>query len=236
MDPVVRLRAAVALVGRFPVLAGADLTVERGEIVLLRGANGAGKTSVLRACAGLLPVVDGDAEVLGHDLTVAADRRALRRRVGLLGHATALYDDLTVEENVRFWGRAAGARAADLAAAMARFGLDGRLASVPVARLSAGQRRRTSLAGLVARRPELWLLDEPHAGLDQAGRDEVDGLLTAAVAAGATVVLASHELDRASSVATRAVEIAGGTARDGVAGLRAAPESSERPPLARSEP
>ena len=210
MDPVVRLRAAVALVGRFPVLAGADLTVERGEILLLRGANGAGKTSLLRACCGLLPVVSGEASVLGHDLTVAADRRTLRRRVGLLGHATGLYDDLTVLENVRFWGRAAGARPEDVDAAMVRLGLDGRLAGVVVARLSAGQRRRTSLACLIARRPELWLLDEPHAGLDQAGRDEVDGLLRAAVAAGATVVLASHELDRAASVATRVVEVAGG--------------------------
>jgi energy-coupling factor transporter ATP-binding protein EcfA2 len=97
---------------------------------------------------------------------------------------------------------------------MVRLGLDGRLAGVAAARLSAGQRRRVSLACLVARRPELWLLDEPHAGLDQAGRDTVDGLLGAAVAAGATVLLASHELDRAVSVATRVVEVAGGAARD----------------------
>jgi ABC-type transport system involved in cytochrome c biogenesis ATPase subunit len=114
---------------------------------------------------------------------------------------------------VRFWARAAGAEPADIDAAMARLGLDGRLATVPAARLSAGQRRRTSLACLVARRPELWLLDEPHAGLDQAGRDVVDGLLTAAVAAGATVLLVSHELDRAVSVATRTVHVAGGTTR-----------------------
>ena len=209
-SPVIDLREAVALAGRFPVLAGADLAVAAGEIVLLRGPNGAGKTSLLRACAGLLPVVAGTARVLGHDLTVVADRRSLRRRVGLLGHANALYDDLTVVDNVRFWARAAGADRADAEAAMARLGLDGRLAGVVVARLSAGQRRRTALACLVARRPELWLLDEPHAGLDQSGRDVVDGLLAAAVAAGATVVLASHELDRAVSVATRVVEIAGG--------------------------
>jgi heme ABC exporter ATP-binding subunit CcmA len=213
MEPVVSLSAAVALAGRFPVLAGADLVVERSEIVLLRGSNGAGKTSLLRACAGLLPVVSGSATVLGHDLTEPVQRRALRRRVGLLGHGTALYDDLTVADNVRFWGRAAGADQADIDAAMARLELDGRLAGVVVARLSAGQRRRTSLACLVARRPELWLLDEPHAGLDQAGRDVVDGLLGAAVAAGATVLLASHELDRAVSVATRIVEVAGGATR-----------------------
>jgi heme ABC exporter ATP-binding subunit CcmA len=213
MDPVVHLRGAIALVGRFPVLAGADLTVDRGEILLLRGANGAGKTSLLRACAGLLAVVEGEATVLGHDLTDDRNRRELRRRVGLLGHANALYDDLTVAENVRFWGRAAGADTVDIDAAMAGLGLDGRLADVQVARLSAGQRRRASLACLVARRPELWLLDEPHAGLDQAGRDVVDGLLAATVAAGATVMIASHELDRATAVATRTVEIAGGTVR-----------------------
>jgi heme ABC exporter ATP-binding subunit CcmA len=210
MEPVVRLRAAVALAGRFPVLAGADLTVDEGEIVLLRGPNGAGKTSLLRACAGLLVVASGSATVLGHDLTDAAQRRAVRRRVGLLGHGNALYDDLTVADNVRFWARAAGASRAEADAAMARLGLDGRLAGVAAARLSAGQRRRASLACLVARRPQLWLLDEPHAGLDHSGRDTVDDLLGAAVAAGATVMLASHELDRAVSVATRTVEVAGG--------------------------
>jgi energy-coupling factor transporter ATP-binding protein EcfA2 len=80
-----------------------------------------------------------------------------------------------------------------------------------VAKLSAGQRRRTSIAAMVARRPEVWLLDEPHAGLDQAGRDVVDGLVRAAARAGATVVVASHELDRARGLADRVVVLAGGT-------------------------
>ena len=106
MEPVVDLRGAVALVGRFPALAGADLTVDRGEVVLLQGPNGAGKTTLLRCCAGLVPVVDGRAVVLGCDL--AADRRGVRGRVGLLAHATGLYDDLTVADNVAFWARAAG--------------------------------------------------------------------------------------------------------------------------------
>ncbi|MGH9137506.1 MAG: ATP-binding cassette domain-containing protein, partial [Acidimicrobiales bacterium] len=81
---------------------------------------------------------------------------------------------------------------------------------VAVARLSAGQRRRASFACVVARRPELWLLDEPHAGLDQAGRAVVDRVVREAVAAGATVVVASHELDRAGALAARTVTIAGG--------------------------
>jgi heme ABC exporter ATP-binding subunit CcmA len=211
MEPVVQLRGAVTLLGRFPALAGIDLEVAAGEIVLLRGPNGAGKTTLLRCLAGVLPVVRGEATVLGRDLRSRSDARALRAHVGLLGHATGLYDDLTVVDNVRFWGRAAGADAAEIEAALAGCGLQGRLASLPVARLSAGQRRRTSLACLVARRPELWLLDEPHAGLDQDGRDTLDGLVRAAVAAGATVVLSSHELDRAESLADRVVDLAGGT-------------------------
>ena len=79
-------------------------------------------------------------------------------------------------------------------------------------RLSAGQRRRTSLATLVVRRPELWLLDEPHAALDQQGRDVVDGLVADAAAAGATVLLASHELERVAGISRRVVTIAGGLA------------------------
>jgi len=215
MEPAVHLRGAVTLLGRFPALAGIDLDVAAGEIVLLRGPNGAGKTTLLRLCAGLLPLARGTGRVLGHDLADRGQARALRRRVGLLAHATGLYDELTVSDNVRFWGRAAGADPADIDAALDGCGLAGRLASVPVSALSAGQRRRTSLACLLARRPELWLLDEPHAGLDHDARDVVDDLVRRAVAAGATVVLASHDLDRAEALAERVVTIAGGTAGPG---------------------
>ncbi|HZA00220.1 MAG TPA: heme ABC exporter ATP-binding protein CcmA [Acidimicrobiales bacterium] len=208
MEPVVHLRAAVALLGRFPALAGIDLDVARREIVLLRGPNGAGKTTLLRALAGLVPVVRGEAVVLGCDLR--RDARSVRPRVGLLGHGTGLFDDLTVVDNVRFWGRASRADAGDVAAALALVGLDGHLRDIAVGRLSAGQRRRTSLACLLARRPELWLLDEPHAGLDHETRDQLDELVRRAVQQGATVVLASHELDRAESLAHRTVELVGG--------------------------
>jgi heme ABC exporter ATP-binding subunit CcmA len=208
MDDVVHLRSTVCLLGRFPALSGVDLSVTRGETVLVAGANGAGKSTLLRALAGLVPVVEGEAVVLGCDLR--RDRRSLRRRVGLLGHGSALYDDLSVADNLHFWARAARRPAASVDAAMARLGLGGRLAAVPAARLSAGQRRRSALATLVVRSPELWLLDEPHAGLDAAGRDVLDELVREAAAGGATVVLASHELDRARALATRTVTLAGG--------------------------
>lgn len=210
-DVVVDLDEVVAVLGSFPALAGATLQVRRGEILLLRGANGAGKTTVLRVCAGLLPVVRGRGTVLGLDLAI--EREVVRTRVGLLGHANGLYGDLTVHENVHFWGATVGASDDEVAAALERMGLAGRLASVAVKRLSAGQRRRTALACLVARRAELWLLDEPHAGLDAAGRDELDGVLRQAAASGATVMVASHELERTGALATRTVDVVAGQIR-----------------------
>ncbi len=215
-EPVVHLRGAVALLGRFPALAGVDLDVDRRRIVLLRGANGAGKTTLLRALAGLVPITSGEAVVLGVDLR--DDRRAVRHRVGLLAHGTGLYDELTVADNVHFWTRAARADMADAEAAMTQLGLDGRLRDVAVGRLSTGQRRRTSLACLLARRPELWLLDEPHAGLDKEGRDIVDALVRDAAAAGATIILSSHELDRSIELADEIVTLGGGVALDEGAG------------------
>jgi heme ABC exporter ATP-binding subunit CcmA len=209
LEPVVHLRSAVALIGRFPALAGVDLDVAAGEVVLLRGPNGAGKTTLLRVCAGLVPVTAGEAVVLGVDL--CRDRAAVRRRVGLLGHATFLYDELTVAENAEFWARASGSSRTDARAALDRLGVADRLRGLPVHALSAGQRRRVSFACMVARRPELWLLDEPHAGLDAAGRDVVDELVREAASVGATVLFASHELDRAEAVADRVVTITGGT-------------------------
>jgi heme ABC exporter ATP-binding subunit CcmA len=212
-DPAVALDDAVAVIGRFPALAGATLRVDIGEIVLLQGPNGAGKTSLLRLCAGLLPIIRGSGRVLGLDL--ATQRAALRPRVGLLGHRNGLYRDLTVAENVRFWGATVDASDEEVSAAIKRLGVDGRLCDVLVGKLSAGQARRTALACLVARRAELWLLDEPHAGLDADGRDELDALLRQAVASGATVIVASHERERAGALADRVVEVVAGQIHEG---------------------
>ncbi len=208
--PAVHLRSAVCLLGRFPALAGVDLDVDEGEIVLVSGPNGAGKTTLLRLLAGLVPLSGGTGAVLGHDL--ASDRLGARRHVALLGHAPGCYDDLSVRENLRFFTRASGGRAADADAALERLGLE-RQAGLAFHRLSAGQRRRTALAVLVARRPRLVLLDEPHAELDAAGRDLLDGLIRAMAAEGATVLLSSHELARARALAGREVALVAGQVR-----------------------
>ncbi len=209
-DPVIEMQGAISLINRFPALAGVDFRVDDGEIVLLRGPNGAGKSTLLRLCAGLAPLNDGSAVVLGHDLSDRGTRRSLRRQTGLLAHSTFLYDELTVEENLLFWARANRIDTTSVDPVLDRLALGGRLRSVKVAQLSAGQRRRTSLAVMVVRRPRLWLLDEPHAGLDVNGRDFVDDLVRHAVAFGATVLLASHDFDRAADIATRTVIVAGG--------------------------
>ncbi len=218
MASAVHLRSAVALAGRFPALSGVDLSVAPGEVVAVLGPNGAGKTSLLRACAGLLPVTSGEAVVLGCDLR--ADRAAVRRRVGLLGHDASLYDELTAGENVRFAVRAAGMPATRVDAALDRLGLVGRLRRTPAGRLSAGQRRRAALAVLVARSPELWLLDEPHAGLDASARSLLDGLVMEAAEAGAAVLLSSHEPNLTVPLADHVVSMAGGRVTEVARGPR----------------
>ena len=157
-DLAVRLRSAVALAGRYPLLAGADLDVRTGEILVLKGANGAGKTSLLRVIAGLLPLAAGEATVLGLDPTT--DARALRRQVGLLGHRNGLYEDLSAEENVRFAARAARPPKGAAREALERLGIRDRLAGLadreavggPAPAGGPGRPARTPTAAVVARR------------------------------------------------------------------------------------
>ncbi|MCL4434598.1 MAG: heme ABC exporter ATP-binding protein CcmA [Actinobacteria bacterium] len=206
--PAIVLKSVVSMVGQFPVLAGVDLRVERGEVVVVEGPNGAGKSSLLRLCAGLLPVSRGEAQVAGYDLQAGRDEA--RKRIGLLGHAPALYDDLTVRENLVFHMKAARADPARIPGALERLGVGGRLESTRAGLLSAGQRRRVAIAFLVARHPEIWLLDEPHASLDAEGRAMLGEVVAQAAAAGSTMLIASHELEEALVLASRVVSISGG--------------------------
>jgi heme ABC exporter ATP-binding subunit CcmA len=227
MPPAVQLRTAVALAGRFPALAGVDLTVECGEVVVVLGANGAGKTSLLRTCAGLMAVTSGEATVLGWDLR--AERTEVRRYVGLLGHAAPLYDELTATENVRFAARAVGRRGQEAGPALERMGIVGRLARTSVERLSAGQRRRVALAALIARAPALWLLDEPHAGLDSASRQVLGELVIDVANNGGAVLLTSHEPETAVALADRVVTMSGGRISEERRGKRRPTLTSVKP-------
>jgi ABC-type multidrug transport system ATPase subunit len=152
--------------------------------------------------------------VLGLDPT--SDARALRSQIGLLGHRNGLYEDLSAEENVRFAARVARPSKGAAREALAHLGIRDRLAELPTGKLSAGQRRRVALASLLARRPRLWLLDEPHAGLDAEHRELLDGLLKEVAARGATVVLASHEILTREVLADRVATVSGGMVLDGL--------------------
>ena len=206
-ESAIEVESAVVLLDRFPAVAELDLVLPVGSVSLVQGPNGAGKTTLLRLLAGLLPLQAGSARVLGLD--VATQRRKVRASVGLLAPEAMLYDDLSIGENLSFWATLSGHGASAISAALERVGIAD-IADQRVRGLSTGQRRRCALAVVAVRRPRLWLLDEPHAGLDQAGRTVVDGLIADAVDAGATVMVASHELDRVRPLATHVVTIAGG--------------------------
>lgn len=215
MEHAVEVEQAVVVLDRFPALAQLDLTLPTGSVSLVQGPNGAGKTTLLRLLAGLVPLTAGSARVLGLD--VATQRRQIRAAVGLMAPSSMLYEDLTIAENLRFWSEVSGndrnvdaaTRGATLDAVLDRLAITP-VADQLVSTLSTGQRRRAALAAVAMRRPRLWLLDEPHAGLDQAGRAVVDQLILDAVGAGATVIVASHELDRVRPIATHVITVAGG--------------------------
>lgn len=206
----------ICLLGSFPALSGLTISIERGELVAIEGPNGAGKTTFLRACAGLQPIASGEATVC--DINVRRDPRRVRPKVGYLGHRTLLYDDLTVEDNVSFSVRAnsgplhrkSRADSEAVRGALTAVGIDQRVAGLALHSCSAGQRRRTALAALIARNPEVWLLDEPHASLDAEGKESLDALLKDAVTGGATVLVVSHDPDRIRTFASRAITVAGG--------------------------
>ena len=208
----VRLRGAVVVTGGFPLLSGVDLDIERASLTVLTGANGAGKTSLLRLLGGLAPLSAGEGRVAGVDLA-RGERRDLRRRVGWLGHEGSFYDDLSAKENLTFAARALRLHVGGLDQALARVGLAGR-AATPSRALSAGQRRRLALAWLLVRRAELWLLDEPYAALDDEGRVLFDDVIDAAIEGGATVVLSAHQAFGARRPATL-VRLAGGRVGEG---------------------
>jgi heme exporter protein A len=204
----VLLRDAVSMVSGFPLLSGVDLELRPSSLTVLVGANGAGKTSLLRLLAGLIGLTSGEGVVLGQDLA-SVDRRQLSRRVGWLGHEGSFYDDLTVTENLTFAARALGRPIDELPTVLERVELSGRRDTV-AKRLSAGQRRRLGLAWLLLRRPELWLLDEPYASLDDEGRTFFDALLKDVVDRGATVVVSAHDPLRSDQLRPRTLVMAGG--------------------------
>jgi heme exporter protein A len=162
-----------------------SFAVRGGETLAIMGPNGAGKSSLLRLIAGLIRPSRGQITLAGGE-----DDLTLGEQSHYLGHQDALKPSLTVAENLAFWSDFLG-RSTDPAAVLLKVGL-APLAYLPVAYLSAGQRRRLGLARLLATRRLIWLLDEPSASLDTAGRELLAGMMASHAAGGGIVAVAAH--------------------------------------------
>lgn len=168
------------------VFAGLDLSAASGEALAVTGPNGAGKTSLLRMIAGLLLPAEGSIGLEGGDAELS-----LAEQAHYLGHRDALKPALSVLENLSFWHDFLGGDAQDTRACLAAVKLD-HAADLPAAYLSAGQRRRLSIARLLCVRRPLWLLDEPTSALDAAGQELFVGLMREHLARGGILVAATH--------------------------------------------
>ena len=190
--------------GRRWALAHLDVRVRQGEAFLLAGSNGSGKTTLLRLIAGLYKPSRGELEVFG--LRPTKERLENRRNLSLVTHHGYLYDRLTALEILRIWARLQGTRRADgdLVDLLGTVGLEDRRDHV-IGGFSAGMRKRLTLLRARIEEPRLVLLDEPFAALDPEGQDLVTSWIREFRSEGKTVIMASHNLPRASRVCDRAL-------------------------------
>jgi ABC-2 type transport system ATP-binding protein len=184
--------------GHVAAVEGLDLTVHRGEVFGLLGPNGSGKTTTIRMLTGLMAPTSGRATVDGIDVTVAPEQ--VRRRIGYMSQRFGLYDDLTVEENMRFYASVYGlrgsARAHRLDELVAELGFGERLHQM-VGTLSGGWKQRLALACATAHRPRVLFLDEPTAGVDPAARRQFWELIYDFAKRGITILVTTHYMDEA---------------------------------------
>lgn len=176
--------------GKVEALAGVDLHVPAGMVFGLLGPNGAGKTTLIRSLVGLVKPEGGTLNVLGHRMP----NRNILQSIGYMTQAPALYPDLTVEENIRFFARVSGG--GEIEPPLRFVELWDRRRSL-VATLSGGMRTRLSLACALVHRPSLLLLDEPTVGVDPQLRAQLWDGLRAMAAQGTTILVSSHVMDEA---------------------------------------
>ncbi len=197
-DPIITTHHLTKRFGSFTAVDGVTFEVRRGEIFGFLGPNGSGKTTTIRMLLGLLRPSEGEARVLGFDIRKEPHR--IRPRVGYMSQRFSLYNDLTVLENLRFYGRAYGLSNALLqeriAEALEQADLVGREHTL-TRELSGGWRQRLALAAAILHRPELLFLDEPTAGVDPVSRRLFWDLLYRLTAQGVTVFVTTHYMDEA---------------------------------------
>lgn len=193
--------------GRRWVLRGVSFDVERGEVVGLMGANGSGKTTILRVLATLLSPTAGTASVYGLDIVRYSAE--VRGQIGYLAHAPGLYDDLTARENLRFAAEMLGLPAGNAEEGLDRVGL-AHVADDRVKGFSAGMQRRLALARLILRAPRVLLLDEPYSNLDSDGVDLMNSILSGVIQSGGAALVALHERAPAKAILGRTLNLVDG--------------------------
>jgi heme exporter protein A len=209
MSAMIETHGVVKSFGPHVALAGVDLSVEAGEFVTLMGPNGAGKTTLLRILATLARPTSGTVRIAGLDPSQAGEQ--VRRQIGFLSHRTLLYDDLSAEQNLRFYAQLYDLEKGEdrIEALLKQVGLAGRRHDL-VRTFSRGMQQRLSVARAVLHRPGVLLLDEPYTGLDPDAAQVLTDLLGELAEEGATVLLTTHNLERALAVGRRVVVLSRG--------------------------
>ncbi len=167
-----------------------DFALNPGELLLLEGKNGSGKTSLLRAIAGLIEFEEGAVE--WHGKPVAKQRQEFHAAMTWLAHRTGLKGDLNLVENLRFEAHLGARNDADFDSVLERLGIE-RLKKLPLRSLSAGQQRRVGLARMLLSKTPLWMMDEPFTNLDRQGRKLVISLVNEHLARDGMCVMAAHQ-------------------------------------------
>ena len=205
----VQARALEKSYGEYPVLWNLDLSVPWGQTLVLFGANGAGKTTLLRILATHVRPDHGSIAVAGHNLRTRPEE--VRRRIGVVGHRSLLYDDLTCRENLIYYGRLYGLKdhKPRVDEVLEKVGLSSR-ADHRVRTLSNGMQKRAAIARAILHQPDVLLLDEPEAGLDLESVSILGTLLAEWTGLGRSVIVTTHDLDLGLSWGHRAGVLRGG--------------------------
>lgn len=204
--PIVEIDGLMKAYGLLPVLRKLDLTIHRGEFVALLGPNGSGKSTLLRLLSGLSQPTGGIIRIGGWELP--GEAAAVRAQIGVVSHKSLLYNTLTAKENLIFFARLYNLPRSEwnnrVTFLLEQVGLAGRADSL-VRTFSRGMQQRLSIARAMINDPDILLFDEPYTGLDQDAGATLDSLLIDAHNGSRTLIMATHQLNRAAELASRTV-------------------------------
>lgn len=190
---MLRVRNLYVRRGKTSVLCGLNFDLSRGSITGLLGPSGCGKTTLMRSILGVQRIASGSIDILGFP----AGAKPLRHKMAYTSQSLSIYPDISVHDNVAYFGRLVGASRADVEQAISRVQLN-EYASRPITKLSGGQANRASLACALVGHPEILVLDEPTVGLDPITRQELWQVFRGFAAEGVTLLISSHVMDEAS--------------------------------------